>query len=233
MSQIACDFFGFSTADGPTNMARDDALAVYAAAVGRPALRFYDWSEPTLSLGYFQRAAHRIPGLPFVRRPTGGGAIVHDHDLTYALALPIAVAKATERPWPCRVHDAIRAALAGFGVDGLVCAATEFGRGAFLCFEHVTPGDVLIGKGKVVGSAQRKRDRGVLIHGSVLLAASPSAPHLPGLAELTDFKFSVASLVGAFLQCLGNDTGWRIARAAPPLAADTTAYASDDWNLKR
>src|SRR5947199_97360 len=93
MSSLSCDLFPFLTADGPTQMAADDALLEGTATSGRPALRFYAWDPPTLSLGYFQPAADRLAdprlaALPFVRRPTGGGAIVHHHELTYALALP-------------------------------------------------------------------------------------------------------------------------------------------------
>src|SRR5262249_35711609 len=79
------DLFPFLTADGATQVADDEALLESAAATGRPALRFYTWDPPTLSLGYFQPFADRLPGLPVVRRMTGGGAIVHHHELTYAL----------------------------------------------------------------------------------------------------------------------------------------------------
>src|SRR5438445_617792 len=74
--------------DGPWNMAVDEALLEDAARSGRPTLRFYGWAEPTLSLGYFQPYAQRASHPPssrcaVVRRPTGGGAILHDAELTY------------------------------------------------------------------------------------------------------------------------------------------------------
>src|SRR5262245_744511 len=74
-------------------MAVDEALLIDAAENGTATLRFYSWSEPTLSLGYFQRYADRqqhaaSSGCAVVRRQTGGGAILHDHELTYSLALP-------------------------------------------------------------------------------------------------------------------------------------------------
>ena len=73
-------------------MASDDTL-LESAAAGVASLRFYGWREPTLSLGYFQpsapaRAYPGLGGLAWVRRPTGGAALVHHHELTYALALP-------------------------------------------------------------------------------------------------------------------------------------------------
>ena len=87
----------FATADGAHNMAADEVL-LESAVAGTGSLRFYGWSEATLSLGYFQ--PHRIRGsdewlakLPFVRRPTGGEALVHHHELTYALGLPTSLVR--------------------------------------------------------------------------------------------------------------------------------------------
>src|SRR5262245_26411902 len=82
----------YAVADGPHNMAADEAL-LGSAVAGTASLRFYGWSPPTLSLGYFQpegvrRRDARLAGLPYVRRPSGGRTLVHDRELTYALALP-------------------------------------------------------------------------------------------------------------------------------------------------
>src|SRR5947209_18419123 len=77
MAEPVCDYFPMLTADGPTQMAADEALLEHVLTTGRPALRYYTWDPPTLSLGYFQSFADRLPGLPVVRRMTGGGAIVH------------------------------------------------------------------------------------------------------------------------------------------------------------
>src|SRR4051812_24733304 len=79
-------------ADGAAHMAADEALLVSAAG-GAASLRFYGWAAPTLSLGYFQphapaRARAELAALDWVRRPTGGLALVHHHEITYALALP-------------------------------------------------------------------------------------------------------------------------------------------------
>src|SRR5262249_44894287 len=76
-------------------MAVDEVLAESAAELGQCSLRFYEWSRPTLSLGYFQpysaREQHRASAeLPVVRRASGGGAIVHDRELTYSLAVAVA-----------------------------------------------------------------------------------------------------------------------------------------------
>ena len=83
-------------ARGSWNMAVDEALLRWAGQGqrGGAALRFYRWQEPTLSLGYFQEFGARcrhLPSskLPLVRRTTGGGAIVHDRELTYSFVMPI------------------------------------------------------------------------------------------------------------------------------------------------
>src|SRR3954469_17858125 len=99
----------FATASGADNMARDEALLHSAADRGVASLRFYTWTEPTLSLGYFQPAAVRegsaaLAGLPWVRRSTGGDAIVHHRELTYALALPPGPPWQTKESWVCRFH---------------------------------------------------------------------------------------------------------------------------------
>jgi lipoate-protein ligase A len=245
MSPTTCDLFPLLTADGPTQMAADEALLDHAAATGRPALRFYTWDPPTLSLGYFQPAADRLAdpnlaALPYVRRPTGGGAIVHHHELTYALALPPGPPWQSGVPWPCRMHDTIRAAMSKFGVLAVGCAGgQEAGRGAFVCFEHQTPGDVIFGGHKIVGSAQRKRGGALLQHGSILLAASPHAPRLPGVRELTGIAVEPFALAAAIGQAFSEATGWLLAagewRGAirSRLEAGIGKYRQPAWNDKR
>src|SRR5262245_34911225 len=97
------------SADGATNMAADEAL-LESAGHGVASLRFYTWNEPMLSLGYFQLEADRrlIPGLAdlaSVRRASGGSALVHDRELTYALALPAGPPwQRRGEAWVCKMH---------------------------------------------------------------------------------------------------------------------------------
>ena len=58
--------------------------------------------------------------------------------------------------------------------------------GPFLCFQHQTPGDLLVAGHKVVGSAQRRPHGATMQHGSILLRRSPHAPALPGIADLSE-----------------------------------------------
>jgi lipoyl(octanoyl) transferase len=180
--------------DGPGNMALDEALLESVAAdPSEAAFRTYEWSEPTLSLGYFQRNADaeadpRWRAAPRVRRPTGGGAIWHHREVTYALIIP------RSHPLSRRagdlylaVHSAIAQALKSQRIDARRRAESPFDppeSRPFLCFLDRDPEDLVVGGIKVVGSAQRRRSGAVLQHGSLLLAASPIAPELPGVLDL-------------------------------------------------
>jgi lipoate-protein ligase A len=180
-------------APGPWNMAVDELL-FRAAMVQRVAtVRIYSWSPPTLTLGYFQSVAdrqrHRASRhLPLVRRATGGGAIVHDQEVTYSLALPLA----GERPQLARdvmatVHTSLVALFAERGIE--LCrwcrpASRTDGTSPFLCFQRRAPDDLLLGDQKVVGSAQRRQHAALLQHGSILLRRSAAAPELPGIEDL-------------------------------------------------
>ena len=73
------------------NMALDEALLEAMPRLGWPLLRFYGWTEPAASFGYFQKYAQveQLTALrPLVRRPTGGGIVPHDADWTYSLVFP-------------------------------------------------------------------------------------------------------------------------------------------------
>lgn len=189
---------------GAENMAVDDALLEFAAQRGVAVLRLYRWSEPTLSLGYFQgfgeRSRHaESNALAFVRRGTGGGAIVHHHDWTYSVALPadhrVGALGAAQPLYDC-LHDAAVRWLNGRGlsakkwspsVEDANCRTEGC---SFLCFERRSSGDVVIGAHKVLGSAQRRHRGGLLQHGSLLLKQSDFAPSLLGLEDLSQPKTS-------------------------------------------
>jgi lipoate-protein ligase A len=226
---------------GATNMALDEALLRSALERKIASLRFYTWTEPTLSLGYFQKHVERLPGVAWVRRPTGGDAILHHHELTYCLALPAGPPWHTSESWLCRFHHAVGAALRSLGIDaqGVQCGE-EQRLGPFLCFQHQTPADLRIAGHKVVGSAQRRPHGAMMQHGSILLQRSPFAPELPGIAELAGVTVEVAKLQPAIVSALEAETGWTFEaadwtaderRAAAELERDK--YATREWNEKR
>lgn len=174
-------------------MAVDEALLESVSSTGVPVLRFYGWKEPTLSLGYFQSAATRAAhpaslSLPLVRRSTGGGAIVHDRELTYTLVVPIRDRWGEDhRGLYHQIHSQVVDWLVKAGGQGarlhpgIARAAAEE---PFLCFERRADGDVELAGFKVLGSAQRRTRTALLQHGSLLLARSSGAPELPGIADL-------------------------------------------------
>lgn len=206
---------GFSIIDRPRrgseNMAIDQQLLELAAEKRKPILRLYEWSEPTLSLGYFQKVLDRkkhatSESLPIVRRATGGGAIVHHHEWTYSVALPDDLIKtnlgAAASLYQC-MHSATVRWLGTLDLPAQCwqadqCSATALPC-SFLCFERRSSGDVVVNPSqssgssltgapmpgsKVMGSAQRRIQGALLQHGSLLVSRSQYAPSLAGIAEL-------------------------------------------------
>jgi lipoate-protein ligase A len=218
-------------------MAVDEALLEAAAADGQSSLRLYRWQEPTLSLGYFQSYADRwrhaaSSGATVVRRPSGGGAILHDVELTYSLAIPGHHPLAARRLECYRtIHMALVDVLAQWGIQATMATApfprapfpqtgegksrphplplSQWERGGnqpqpFLCFQRRSPGDVLVAGAKIAGSAQRRCRGAVLQHGSVLLARSAAAPENAGLEELTGQAIPADRLIEAWLARLAD-----------------------------
>ncbi len=111
---------------GPWNMAVDEVLGESAAEREIATLRFYSWSLATLSLGYFQNYSERTAHVashncPAVRRASGGGAILHDQELTYSLALPCSERAVGDAEWLyLAVHGALVKALATWGVNAVI-----------------------------------------------------------------------------------------------------------------
>jgi lipoate-protein ligase A len=177
---------------GDWNMAVDELLLTAAVERGQCSVRLYRWVEPTISLGYFQRLDEvpttlRLAGLPVVRRLTGGGAILHHHELTYSCAVPAGHPLARNpKDLYLRVHERLIDVLAGFGIHVQFRGDEDRDRSReFLCFARGDSFDVVMAGGhKVLGSAQRRRKGSVLQHGSLALHRSDFAPQFPGIEEL-------------------------------------------------
>lgn len=153
------------------NMATDEALLQQVHHLGKPALRFYSWSEAAASFGYFQRYAEVIratPLRPVIRRPTGGGIVSHDCDWTYSLVFP------PHHPWYGlkaiesyrRVHDWVRGAFKQVGVAAELASGARLARSGE-CFAGAEQFDVVVGEQKIAGAAQRRTRGGLLIQGSI------------------------------------------------------------------
>ncbi len=188
---MICRILPHQSRSGVANMALDHALLdVVDAAPSSAVLRTYEWDEPTLSLGYFQHAAEadadpRWRGVPRVRRPSGGGALWHDREVTYALIVPRSHRLAAR---PSSLYRAVHAAIVELLV-ALDVPATRRGEDRtaestrpFLCFLDRDPEDVMLGASKIVGIAKRRRPNALLQHGSVLLGCLVAVT--PELARL-------------------------------------------------
>lgn len=228
-------------------MAADEAMLISAGA-GVISLRFYGWIEATASLGYFQPASvledSALAKLPFVRRLTGGGTLIHHHELTYALALPAEFVGRSHEAWLSFMHSIVVRVLRGRRILAQqASAADRASRDTVLCFQRWTPGDVVLAGHKVVGSAQRKQKRCLLQHGAILMQASAHVAHLKGIADLAccpDTLELPMELCTAISDELRQEVGWALARL------DWTAderreraelarhkYATAAWNEKR
>ncbi len=240
-----CRFLSYSADSGPNNMAADEAL-LQSAIQGITSLRFYGWTSPTISLGYFQpeRVRHegnQLTALPFVRRASGGATLVHHHEVTYALALPSGSPWQSSESWLRRMHLIIAAALARQGITAhLHESANTSSSPSPLCYLQHAPCDLLIGSSKIVGSAQRKQRGALLQHGGILLAGSPYTPALPGIHELSGRCLTVPETCASVRHVFAEQTGGEIEpgdwtaserQAIAELAANK--YSQDWWNRKR
>ncbi|MGF1535290.1 MAG: hypothetical protein ACFB4J_02230, partial [Elainellaceae cyanobacterium] len=170
------------TAPGQLQMQIDGWLLQQQRQQHLPTLRFYQWARPTISLGHLQKdvpdhwktLSHQGQ-LDLVRRPTGGRAVLHSGDLTYAIATRYRQGSKTEI-----YRHLCEFLIRGWRPLGLELRYGESGRSyrhRANCFGVATQADLVDGEGhKFIGSAQRygKRgasgDRAVLQHGSMQLA---------------------------------------------------------------
>jgi lipoyl(octanoyl) transferase len=165
-------------APGAWNMALDAALMDSVRAGAAPVLRFYRWDPACLSLGRNQPArgcydleAIRDRGLDVVRRPTGGRAVLHRRELTYAAILPDRLLGGPRQSY-ATVNRALARGLRLLGVEAALQPRGRKGSpvpSLTPCFQEPAEGEVVVHGRKLVGSAQY-RERGVILqHGSLLL----------------------------------------------------------------
>jgi len=267
-TRLVCRLLNDPPASGAWNMAVDEALLAAAAEESTVTLRFYQWDEPTLSLGYFQRNEDREQhaasrGAAVVRRPSGGGAILHDRELTYSLVLPAShpLARHADQLY-FQVHEAVIGLLTSMlrrnktGWEFQLCDGSVNlppSDEPFLCFQRRSRGDVLlrgpaehgskppVGSGwKILGSAQRRHRGAILQHGSLLVERSPAAAELPGLRDLTGVAVTVERLAAALPATLGGVLSAEVqqSRLSPALRSaaeqlEQTKYASPAWTKRR
>ena len=234
--------------DGPTNMARDEHL-LYSDTFKPATIRIYGWSPPTISLGCFQRF-EQVASLPedvrelaVVRRPTGGGAILHDREITYCLIVhdSLSIAREPAEALYKLVHGLWREALEE---GGMHCedAPDDYPfpsprHGPFFCFQKPGRTDLVVGQEKLLGSAQRRIRGRVLQHGSLLLGRR-FASH-PGVDLGYPEDGRVVNWIESFLKRLADtlELEPRPAAWSPDQDADIERrrqhYADETWTRRR
>jgi len=238
-------------------MALDHALALAVGASAGPeerwgvgVVRLYGWSRPTLSLGRNEPAsaypldALRASGVDVVRRPTGGRAVLHDRELTYAVIVP-ARALGGAREAYVRINQALADGLRHLGapVDVVARQGRALAPDAGPCFQVPAAGEVVARGRKLVGSAQARVGGALLQHGSILLdgdqgpLAGASTPiTLRELIGDVGIDLVAGVVTESFRAGLGGE--WTGGDVSPSERAradelEATCYALDSWTLRR
>lgn len=240
---------------GWANMAIDQALLDRAQQLGERWLRLYTWQPHCLSFGRHEPATRRYDtdritemGIDTVRRPTGGRAVWHSQELTYAVAAPSRYFGSLQDGY-LEIHRTLSEALRRLGIPTSLAPRTRpapLDAGA--CFAQPAGGEVMSGTRKVVGSAQLRCGGAFLQHGSILLqdeqrlvtamirGMSPPSSAVPFLfsAQLsaTDLIDAIAELV----QRRWAGVWHRISSSDEVLQAASRHYSqfrSPAWTWKR
>ena len=229
------------------NMALDEALAEsVASGCAPPTLRLYRWSPAAVSIGRFQSVAdldlnrlnHRQ--WDWVRRLSGGRALLHDNELTYSLLLPLShpIAQLGILDSYRALAGSLRAALAALGVnaDPLQARARRAATASAACLEQVSSWELAVAGRKLVGSAQCRRHGYVLQHGSLPLEGDPTALADVLCLDVNERRLLCDSLgqTATTLACAvgvaeaaGNLPEWRILASA--FARGFGDHARVDW----
>jgi lipoate-protein ligase A len=232
-------------ATGARQMAVDDALLTLC---GRgqcpPTLRLFGFRPACLSLGRFQPAEQvpRPPGFDLVRRPTGGGAVVHRGDICYSIVLPLShpLAAGSIRQSYQRLARGLAAGLESLGLPALTEgeATGPSPRGAW-CFEAIAPHELTLAGRKLVGSAQARREGALLQQGSIRLAPEPAeAAQATSLEEELGRAVSWGELAEALVSGFARAWGIEVRPGALSAEEDKLArrlerecYADPGWTL--
>lgn len=215
-------------------MATDEALLWNMQPGDAPVVRFYDWNPSCLSLGRFQKvedvAARGIWGVDVVRRPTGGRAVWHQHEITYCLVMREEYLPPNERSVAAsyrRLSEGFLQGLKTLGVGAEIAPGNE--RAASLnptsstrtrrdlspnCFETATRADFVVNGRKLLGAAQCRRGGAILQHGSLLIDVEENAwksrvgGSLGGIVTLRSLGVAVSRDKVVRALCEGLQQAW-------------------------
>jgi lipoate-protein ligase A len=245
---------------GAENMALDEALMERARRSGEAVLRIYGWRRPTLSLGRNQRAAGQYDlsraaalGVDFVRRPTGGRAVLHHREVTYSITAPAASMGTLRESYRC-FNRLVLGGLRRLGVPAEAARSRALAPrpGVAPCFETPVADEIVAGGRKLVGSAQFRERDALLQHGSILveddqcLAASllivpiPASPPPATLRALLGRTPGMDEVAAALIAALGAGDGHDApgpldhdARLETDARAARSRYEDPAWTWRR
>ncbi len=239
--------------DGAANMALDEAMLGAAGASGETLVRLYQWDRPTVSFGRNQRCTGIYSdercaalGVPAVRRLTGGRALLHAREVTYAVAAPITAAPSLRGGYDA-INAVLLSALRSLGVPAslAVPAPPTVSPGLAPCFETPSSGEIVVGANKLIGSAQHRGARAFMQHGSILLhddqdrlreLALAGLPPTPAPATLCQLLGEVSHLMveDAIIEAVRNVTTGDIVVTVDEVAlSDDAATAVDRYRDPR
>lgn len=237
---------------GNLNMGIDESiLEAVNAGDSSATLRFYQWNEPTISLGYFQKAEDfldqddTIQNMPMVRRQTGGGAILHDNEITYSLIVPLndSLPFTNIGPMVELVHDAFISVNASMGLPlsyrGKTDQDDHAQKGPFFCFSRSHCLDLTIDDLKIVGSAQRRKKHAALQHGSFILKQNYMQQICAAAEDKTNTPFDKTSFINQTSAIIANklnlsmETGALTDKERQYALNMEKKYGSDAWTKQR
>ena len=252
--QVWCDL---TPRDGAFNMSIDQALLDRARQIGETWLRLYTWGPHCLSFGRNEAVARRYDrpkieqaGLDVVRRPTGGRAVWHARELTYAVVAPTDAIGGLRAAY-LEIHRMLQGALRRLGAEASLARPARPSRlDAGACFSHPVGGELVVRGRKVVGSAQLREGSALLQHGSILLADDQrvvgsvtrgpaaddeSGPLAPLLGREISVEEAAAAVVEAASECWGLSASHRAEPSALMIEAQghLARFRSPGWTWSR
>lgn len=255
---------------GAMNMALDESL-LQSVAEGNslPILRLYRWQPATVTLGYAQNArsdvnldACREAGLDVVRRATGGRAVLHACEVTYAVIAPVQQGGFEGSVLDCYrvIAEALQHTLETLGLSSKLvpgCRQPASARSErAVCFTAPSQYELLIDGCKVAGSAQKRQGRGFLQHGSLPLEMDLNllSRILPGNRELPPEKrfrkvgwlnrwaerpLTIAEVEETLVAAFERQLDAKLCNSRPTVAEMTLAerlcvekYATPEWTFR-
>jgi len=213
---------------GCQNMALDEAAfqMLIDGKLTKPLLRFYTWSKPCLTIGYFQKYADFAGGsFPVIRRLTGGLAVNHCNDISYSLVISEKYLPSIrdQQKTYMTIHSALRAGLEKAGIKTDYCPQNG-DKHTNLCTASIFAHDLAICGKKILGSCQRRRGNVLLQQGSIQVA-------IPKRQTPEQFARTISQ---GFAKALGitlSQTTISDGQIALAKELSFSKYRSLDWNL--